>query len=114
MKKILNLFKNSKVKMVIILSFLLFLYTSICAISYAQNISTDIADSVFRLHVIANSDSEEDQNLKYIVRDRLLEYMNEICANCTTKQEAINLVTENQNQFKQIAIDTIRGARLFL
>ena len=108
MKKILNLFKNSKVKMVIILSFLLFLYTSICAISYAQNISTDIADSVFRLHVIANSDSEEDQDLKYIVRDRLLEYMNEICANCTTKQEAINLVTENQNQFKQIAIDTIR------
>ena len=40
--------------------------------------------------------------------------MNEICANCTTKQEAINLVTENQNKFKQIAIDTIRGARLFL
>lgn len=108
MKKILNLFKNSKVKMVIILSFLLFLYTSICAISYAQNISTDIADSVFRLHVIANSDSEEDQNLKYIVRDRLLEYMNEICANCTTKKEAIKLVTENQDQFKQIAIDTIR------
>ena len=63
MKKILDLFKNSKVKMVIILSFLLFIYTSICAISYAQNVSNDIANSVFRLHVIANSDSEKDQNL---------------------------------------------------
>ena len=64
MKKILNLFKNSKVRMFIILSFLLFIYTSICAFSYAENVSTDIANSVFRLHVLANSDSDEDQALK--------------------------------------------------
>ena len=108
MKKILNLFKNSKVKMIIILSFLLFIYTSICAISYAQNVSTDIANSVFRLHVIANSDSKEDQDLKYIVRDNLLNYMNEICVNCTNKQEAINLVIENKDKFYQIAKDTIK------
>ena len=107
MKKILNFFKNSKVKMVIILSFLLFIYTSICAISYAQSISTNISDSVFRLHVLANSDSQEDQDLKYIVRDNLLNYMNDICENCTTKQEAIKIVTENQENFKQIALDTI-------
>lgn len=108
MKKILNLWKNSKVKMVIILSFLLFIYTTICAFSYAQNISTDIANSVFRLHVIANSDEEKDQNLKYQVRDALLSYMNEICANCQTKQEAIALVEENKNTFEKIAQDTIQ------
>lgn len=108
MKNLLNLWKNPKVKMVIILSILLFLYTSICAFSYAQNVSTDIANSVFRLHVIANSDTDEDQNLKYIVRDHLLSYMNEICGNCKTKQEAISLVTENKDTFKQIALDTIK------
>lgn len=108
MKKILNLFKNSKVKMIIILSFLLFLYITICAFSYAQSVLPDIADSVFRLHVIANSDSDEDQNLKYKVRDSLLSYMNDICKNCTTKQKAINLVEENKDTFKQIALDTIK------
>ena len=108
MKKILSFIKNPKVKMVIILSFLLFIYTSICAISYAQNISTDIADSVFRLHVIANSDSKEDQDLKYIVRDNLLSYMNEICSNCETKQEAIDIVTENKDKFEEIAKSTIK------
>ena len=108
MKKILSFIKNPKVKMVIILSFLLFIYTSICAISYAQNISNDIADSVFRLHVIANSDSKEDQDLKYIVRDNLLSYMNEICSNCETKQEAINIVTENKDKFEEIAKSTIK------
>lgn len=108
MKIIINLLKNSKVKMVIILSFLLFIYITVCAFSYAQNISTDIANNVFRLHVLANSDSEEDQNLKYKVRDSLLNYMNNICANCTSKEEAINLVTAHQYEFKQVALETIK------
>ena len=107
MKKILNFIKNPKVKMVTILSFLLFVYTSICAISYAQNVSTDIADSVFRLHVIANSDSEEDQNLKYIVRDNLLSYMKKICSDCTNKEEAIKIVQDHSEDFEQIAKKTI-------
>ena len=99
---------KKNLKMVIILSFLLFLYTSICAISYAQNISTDISESVFRLHVLANSDKEEDQKLKYKVRDNLLTYMNSICKNTTSKEEAISLVQENKNTFEQIALDTIQ------
>ena len=81
MKIIINLLKNLKVKMVIILSFLLFIYITVCAFSYAQNISTDIANNVFRLHVLANSDSEEDQNLKYLVRDALIDYMNSVSKN---------------------------------
>lgn len=109
MKKLSNLLKNSKFKMIITLSFLLFIYTSICAFSYAEYISTDISNSVFRLHVLANSDSKEDQDLKYKVRDSLLNYMNSICSNCSNKEEAINLVEENQKIFKQIALDTIHN-----
>ena len=108
MKNLLNLFKNPKVKMVIILSFLLFIYTTICAFSYAENISYDIAESVFRLHVIANSDSKEDQDLKYKVRDNLISYMNNICNNCNNKEEAINLVTKHKEDFKEIALNTIK------
>lgn len=99
---------KKNLKMVIILTFLLFLYTSICAISYAQNISSDIANSVFRLHVIANSDSKEDQDLKYKVRDSLLNYMNSICENCESKQEAISIVEKNKDTFERIALNTIK------
>ncbi len=109
MKKLSNLLKNSKFKMIITLSFLLFIYTSICAFSYAEYISTDISNSVFRLHVLANSDSKEDQDLKYKVRDSLLNYMNSICNNCSNKEEAISLVEKNKNTFKQIALDTIHN-----
>ena len=109
MKTLSNLLKSSKFKMIITLSFLLFIYTSICAFSYAEYISTDISNSVFRLHVLANSDSKEDQDLKYKVRDNLLNYMNSICNNCSNKEEAINLVEKNKNNFKQIALDTIHN-----
>ena len=108
MKKFLKICNHSKVKMVIILTFLFFVYTTICAISYANDISSDIANSVFRLHVIANSDSDVDQNLKYIVRDNLLEYMNTLCANCTSKEEAITIANVHIEDFKEIALNTIR------
>ena len=109
MKKVLNVLKNPKIKMIIILSFLLFIYTSICAFSYAQNILYDIEDSVFRLHVIANSDSVKDQNLKYLVRDNLLKFMNELCSNCTSKEEAINVTKQNKDKFQEIALETIKN-----
>ena len=97
-----------KIKIILILSILVFFYTTLCAISYAKNVSTNISDSVFRLHILANSDSEEDQNLKIKVRNRLLEYMNLICNNCTSKSEAISTAKQHEDTFKEIALKTIK------
>ena len=100
---------KNKVRLFFILSVLIFIYTCICAFSYAENVSTDIANSVFRLHVLANSDTEEDQALKLKVRDALLKYMNNICKDCANKEEAIAKVYEYKDNFKQIALDTIHS-----
>ena len=108
MKNFFNIYNHSKVKIIILLTFLFFAYTTIYAISYANYVSTDIANSVFRLHVIANSDSDIDQNLKYIVRDNLLEYMNSLCVNCTSKEEAITIANAHIEEFKQIALTNIK------
>lgn len=108
MKTLLSIICSKKVKNSLILLFLLFLYVSICAFSYVNAVSRDFENSVFRLHVIANSDSEEDQALKYKVRDSLIEYMNTLCANVTNKEEAIDLANLHVNDFKQIAERTIQ------
>ena len=71
-------------------------------------ISKDIEESVFRLHVIANSDSYEDQNLKYKVRDNLLEYMNALCIDVESKEEAIKIANLHLEEFKKIAEETIK------
>ena len=96
-----------KIKMIIILAILLFFYTTICAFSYAKTTLNDIENSVLRLHVLANSDSKEDQELKYKVRDQLLKYMNNICDNVSTKEEAIQIANKNVDNFKKIAKQTI-------
>lgn len=107
MKKFLDFIQNTKLKNVILLIFLLSIYVFISAQSYVSAISSDLSDSVFRLHVLANSNSDEDQNLKLKVRDALLNYMNGLCTNCSTKEEAISIAIEHQNEFQYIAKQTI-------
>ncbi len=107
MKIFFNFIQNKKVKCTIILIFLFLLYIFINAYSYVNAISNNLSDNVFRLHVIANSDSVEDQNLKYIVRDKLISYMNNLCSNCTNKEEAIKIVNNNISSFQEIAKNTM-------
>lgn len=90
-----------------ILTILLFIYITICAVSYTNAVCEDISDSIFRLHVIANSNSAQDQNLKYIVRDNILNYMNSITNNITSKEEVITIMYKHLNDFKQIAQNTV-------
>ena len=115
MKNIINIFKtkgNAKkfknTKLCITLILLLFFYIFISAYSYSKSVSYDLCDSIFRLHVLANSNSKEDQDLKYLVRDNLIKYMNTICANTKNKDEAISIANSHLSDFQQIAIDTIR------
>ena len=96
-----------KLKPFLVITILLSIYIFICAISYVSAVSSDIANSVFRLHVIANSDSVEDQSLKLKVRDELLSYMNSLSENCNSKDEVMELAKEHINDFKEIASKVI-------
>ena len=97
--------KNLKRFLIIFILFLTYILLSI--FSYSNAVSTDISESVFRLHVIANSNSKEDQNLKYLVRDELIKYMNSISKNISSKEEAIKLVEDNKEEFYNIAKQVI-------
>ncbi len=107
MKILLNFIHNTKVKHTFIILILLCIFILISAISYVDAVSTDISNSVFRLHVIANSDSTEDQNLKYKVRDAVLKYMNSISMDCSSKSEVIKLVNDHKDDFYKIAKQVI-------
>ena len=98
--------KKLKIGRIFVILILLSLFILISAISYVDAVSNNIADSVFRLHVIANSDSKEDQELK--VRDELLSYMNIISKDSTSKQEAMQIVNEHKEEFTQIAKKVIK------
>ena len=88
--------------------FLLIIYILLCINSYVNAVSNNISSSVFRLHVIANSDSVEDQSLKYKVRDKILEYTNTLIdVNSISKEDIINIANQNIDILKSIAQNTV-------
>ena len=99
--------KKRNCKVIFFLLFLLTLYVFVSAYSYVTAVSSQIEDSVFRLHVLANSNSKEDQDLKYKVRDALLEYMNALCKDTTSKEDAMTIAQEHEQNFYQIAKNII-------
>ena len=68
----------------------------------------EIYDKVVRLHVLANSDSEEDQTVKLAVRDAILEVTVPLLQNCQTKEEAVQLLEENHTLLTQTAQTVLR------
>lgn len=88
--------------LIVLISFII-----LSAYSYASAINEDLSNNVFRLHVIANSDSREDQDLKYKVRDKLIEYMKSLTTNINTKEEVIEIANNHILDFESIAKEVI-------
>lgn len=102
-------FFNSRLFKFFMLLFLFIIFLFITAKSYANSVSSKLSDNIFRLHIIANSDSEKDQDLKLKVRDSIIEYMENLTQNCQTKDEVISIVNSNINEFYDIAEQTIKS-----
>ena len=60
----------------------------------------EIYDTVVRLHVLANSDSEEDQSLKLRVRDAVLTVTEPLLSDCKTQQEARALLEAHMDEIQ--------------
>ncbi len=99
---------KSKLKFIFILIILIFIYIFLLSINYTQAVSLNLSDSVFRLHIIANSDSIDDQNLKLKIRDNIIDYMNTLTSNTTNKSDVITIVSNHLDNFKEIALNTIK------
>ncbi len=67
----------------------------------------EIYESVVRLHVLANSDSKEDQELKLKVRDSVLALTKELLSDCRSREEAIDVMEKNLALFEECANKTL-------
>lgn len=66
--------------------------------AYCKNIS----DEVFRLHILANSDSDADQKLKLKVRDKVLKYTDKLYNNAENRGDAEKLTAESLQEIADI------------
>ncbi len=95
--------KNFFIICILFISFVL-----VTATSYANSIFNDLSTNIFRLHIIANSDSSEDQLLKLKIRDSIINYMKIATKNANSKEEIINFCKNNLDELKNIAIQVIK------
>lgn len=62
-----------------------------------------VADEVIRLHILADSDSELDQQIKLALRDVLLPYLNAATLDADTKEEALLQLTSQCEVLTEVA-----------
>ena len=67
----------------------------------------EISQSVFRLHILANSDSQEDQDLKLKVRDRILQDTQGLFESTGDLQQTEEQVAQHLPEIREIALDEI-------
>lgn len=75
--------------------------------SFSQQCDS-IRGKMLRMHVIANSDSEEDQSLKLEVRDAVLSAGKEIFDGSITSKEAIEKISPHIDMLEQTALKVIK------
>lgn len=85
----------------------LFVACLVCTALWAEATQVRLASQVIRLHVLANSDSEEDQALKLEVRDRVLETTSALLEGETEPQAAAVLLNQHLDDIAQTAAQEI-------
>ena len=75
--------------------------------SQTSGAGTRNCDEYLRIHIRANSNSDEDQAVKYLVRDKVVEYLTPVVGECESKSEAIEKINEKVLEISQVASKTL-------
>ncbi len=109
--KIKEFFKNDErmTKVTAIVVILLFLCT-ICINVIAgtsKNVTDSLASKIIRFHVVANSDSTQDQLLKQQIKDRVIAYIEPLLEDSTSIEETRYILKECLPLIEEVAKEVI-------
>lgn len=62
-----------------------------------------LQENLIRLHVVANSDTKEDQEIKLLVKDAVVAYLQPLVDGFTDKKQAMEFVAGNLSSIQQVA-----------
>ena len=68
----------------------------------------DVKDSLIRFHVIANSDNEEDQNLKLKVKNKVIDYLYPYLNDSQSLDESRQIIKDRMQEVKKLAEEVIK------
>lgn len=96
-----------KIKNILLLCCIFVLCAAICNVLPIHG-EEKIYDSVLRLHVLANSDSDEDQALKLKVRDAIISHVSPRVIDSQSREDAIEILQSELDKIESIAEEVVR------
>ncbi|NCB52148.1 MAG: stage II sporulation protein R [Clostridia bacterium] len=94
------------------IALLLSLCLSLCAGAWAESESEELAAGLVRLHVLAVSDEEAEQEIKLRVRDSVLLYLTPKLEDAGCAQEALVIIEDGMDGIKSAAEEAAGGRRV--
>jgi len=70
--------------------------------------NTSMEQEYLRIHIRADSNENEAQAVKYLVRDRVVEYLTPLVATCADKETAMRGVRQSLNEISAVASEVLR------
>lgn len=102
-------------KVFFVLINIILIFNLVGSIDYGQVVKNneelkyeDIVDKIIRFHVLANSDTEEDQKLKLKVRDEVINYISPKLKESKSLGESRKIIIENKEEMEQISKKVIK------
>lgn len=86
---------------------ILAMFIALAFTSFEVNSFTQTKDKLIRFHVLANSNSSIDQELKLQVKDVVFEYISSITSDANDKYSANDIIAENLDNINVLAHKTI-------
>ncbi len=100
MKKLLGL----------ILLFIISFYFYLNMVDTRATMQESISEKLIRFHILANSNSDEDQNLKLAIKDKIIQYLDPFLENVQSLEEAKEILISKEEDVKEIAKQGISEA----
>lgn len=109
-EQVIGWLKEAENRIVVAALFLGTVITVILAgcITVAEQEQEGLYDNLFRFHVLASSDSKEDQQLKIKVRDAVLDYLEPVLNSSQSKEETKAYIIEHLAEINDLAGRTLR------
>ena len=98
-----------KIKYIITLSLFVCFFSILAVITLIANADAkEVRDSVVRFHIVANSDSESDQQHKFAVRGGIATLCNSLFKDSKSKSESMQIAERNKQIIEQKAKEILQ------
>lgn len=83
----------------------------ICTVALVKymNVGAQADNDYLRIHVRANSNSQIDQSVKYIVKDEVVRFITPYAAQCTDKDKAMEIISSILPEIEEVCDRTLRA-----